>query len=211
MHQTIPYSQRVYLMFKQGADGRVTLSFSLMPPPLTSGMVALLVRGVIYDGALLSLPLVSDPTQDEHLRGPAGKDGSNGIDGASAYQIARAAGYGGTQTQWLASLRATDGKDGKNGLDGKSAAALLGTVTIGQTATVALTAGVRRLVITVPTSMGLAAGDPLALAPTKAIDGYAIHDAIAVSSTSINVGLTAPLLAIGASFSIPAKLFRLNT
>lgn len=128
--------------------------------------------------------------------------GKPGSDGTSAYQIARAGGYGGTQTQRLASLRAADGK---------SAAALLGTVTITQTATVALTAGIRRVIITVLAALGMAAGDPIVLAPTKAIDGDAIHEAIAVSTTSINIGISAPVLTIGANFSIQTKLFRLNT
>lgn len=202
MHETVPSNRRVYMVMEPGSGGMMRMRLSLTPPPLNDPTAVFLLRGVLPLGNDITLNLVSDPTQDDALRGQAGRDG------ASAYQIARAAGYGGTQTQWLASLRATDGK---NGADGKSAASMLGTVTISQNATVALAAGIRRVAITVPSGVGLAAGDPIFLAPTKAIDGYAVHDAIAVSATSINVGLTAPLLAIGASFSIPAKLFRLNT
>jgi hypothetical protein len=124
-----------------------------------------------------------------------------GAAGLSAYEIARAAGYGGTQTQWLASL---------NGKDGKNASALLGTVAVAQTAAVVIAAGVRRLAITIPASLGVAAGDSLTLCPTQALAGYAIHDVVAVSSTSLSVGLSGPLLAVGASFSINCKLFRLN-
>lgn len=203
--ETVPTNHRVYMVMQPGDGGMMQMRLSLTPPKLNDPSAVFLLRGVLPLGNDITLNLVSDPTQDGALRGPSGKEG---LDGASAYQIARAGGYGGTQTQWLASLRATDGK---NGADGKSAAALLGTVSITQTATVALTAGIRRVAITVPASLGLAAGDPITLAPTKAIDGYAIHDAIAVSATSINVGISAPLLAIGGTFSIPAKLFRLNT
>ncbi|KQN33625.1 hypothetical protein [Sphingomonas sp. Leaf38] len=205
MHETVPANRRVYMVMQPGSGGMMQMRLSLTPPKLNDPTAVFLLRGVLPLGNDITLNLVSDPTQDDALRGLAGKDGT---DGASAYQIARAAGYGGTLTQWLASLRATDGK---NGADGKSAAALLGTVTIGQTATVALTAGIRRVVITVPASFGLGAGDPIILVPAKALDGYAIHDAVAVTSTTINVGISAPVLAIGASFSIATKLFRLNT
>lgn len=59
--------------------------------------------------------------------GSPGKDGSNGVDGkagtdgASAYQVARSAGYGGTQTQWLASLVGPQGQPGKQGEPGTPA------------------------------------------------------------------------------------------
>jgi hypothetical protein len=65
--------------------------------------------------------------------GPAGADGINGTDGqagASAYQVAVANGFVGTETQWLASLigpqgdtgpAGADGINGTNGIDGASA------------------------------------------------------------------------------------------
>ncbi len=199
MHETVPVTRRVYMVMQLGESGYMQMRLSFRPPNYHDPLAVFLLKGMLPSDSDIVLDLVSDPSANPTLRGPAGD---------SAYQIARSAGYGGTQTQWLASLRATDGK---NGTDGKSAAALIGTVTITQTATVALVAGIRRMVIAVPASLGLAAGDPIILAPTKAIDGYAIHDAIAVSGTSINVGISAPLLAIGGTFSIPAKLFRLNT
>jgi hypothetical protein len=50
--------------------------------------------------------------------GVAGKDGANG---QSAYQLAVASGFSGTETEWLASLKGAQGvagKDGKPGADG---------------------------------------------------------------------------------------------
>ena len=47
--------------------------------------------------------------------GKNGADGQNGVDGKSAYEIAVANGYSGTEAEWLEHLR---GKDGKNGADG---------------------------------------------------------------------------------------------
>ena len=56
--------------------------------------------------------------QIELTPGPPGNDGAPGADGKSAYQLARDAGYGGTQTQWLASLKGDKGDRGDTGLQG---------------------------------------------------------------------------------------------
>lgn len=61
------------------------------------------------------------------IQGPAGADGADGIDGApgadgsdglSAYQIAVASGFSGTEAEWLASLQGADGAPGADGADG---------------------------------------------------------------------------------------------
>lgn len=44
-----------------------------------------------------------------------GEKGDAGADGKSAYEVAVANGYTGTQAQWLASLKGADGASGKNG------------------------------------------------------------------------------------------------
>ena len=52
-----------------------------------------------------------------------GEKGDAGADGKSAYEVAVANGYSGTQAQWLASLKGADGapgKDGSNGKDGQT-------------------------------------------------------------------------------------------
>lgn len=52
-----------------------------------------------------------------------GEKGDKGADGKSAYEVAVANGYTGTQAQWLASLKGADGapgKDGSNGKDGQT-------------------------------------------------------------------------------------------
>ena len=52
-----------------------------------------------------------------------GEKGDAGADGKSAYEVAVANGYSGTQSQWLASLKGADGapgKDGSNGKDGQT-------------------------------------------------------------------------------------------
>lgn len=63
------------------------------------------------------------------LQGPPGKDGRDGSDGApgkdgvpgkSAYELAVANGYDGTEPEWLASLKGADGAPGRNGADGRT-------------------------------------------------------------------------------------------
>ena len=227
MKETTPRIQRIYLRFSYPGSGMMKLHASLVPPAYDEPLLVLLSRGVMPLGQPFSTLLVSDPTQNDALRGKPGTDGDDGNDGLSAYQLARQQGYGGTLTAWLASLIGAAGLSayevarelGYGGtktqwlasLNGKNASAILGSVTIAQTATVAISAGTRRMVVTIPASWGVVAGDPLIALPSTAVAGYAVHDVVAVSATSLSIGITAPLLAIGASFSIPCRIARLNT
>lgn len=52
---------------------------------------------------------------------PTTLDGTNGVDGQSAYEIAVNNGFIGTETEWLDSLVGTDGVIGSDGEDGQSA------------------------------------------------------------------------------------------
>lgn len=93
-----------------------------------------------------------------------------------------------------------------------TAATLLGTITLSENALVSIAAGVRRLTITTPTNWGVTTGQNLLLFAASLPSGsYATHDVIATAANTIQVGLTAPLLAIGASYSITARLVRINT
>ncbi|MGT2515134.1 hypothetical protein ACVOMT_13700 [Sphingomonas panni] len=235
MRETTPRLQRIYLRISYPGDGTVKLHASLKPPDYDEPLLVLLSRGVMPMGQPFSVLLVSDPTQNEALRGKAatvrvgsvtaGPAGSapkvvnsgadaaavldftlpvsrDGIDGASAYQVARAAGYGGTETQWLATLIGAAGKD---------ATTLLGTVTLSETAAlVAISGGTRRLTITTPVAWGVKIGDDLAVSPVSVPAGYATHDVTVTGPNTITVGLTAPLLAVGASYSIQCRVRRFN-
>lgn len=64
-------------------------------------------------------------------RARKGKDGPRGPDGESAYQIAVANGFVGTEAQWLASLIGLPGEDGTDGTNGSSATLSVGTTTTG--------------------------------------------------------------------------------
>ncbi len=54
--------------------------------------------------------------------GQDGTNGQNGADGKSAYEVAVANGYAGSETEWLKDLQGADGKDGANGADGRDGA-----------------------------------------------------------------------------------------
>lgn len=219
-HETVPLNRRIYMVMQPSANGMAQFRLSAMPPHYDEPVAVLLVRGVLPLGNDVIMQVVSDPAANPTLRGLDGASAYQlarqqgyggtltawlaslvGAVGASAYDIARDLGYGGTKTQWLASL---------NGSPGKNASAILGTVNLTQTAAVAISASTRRLTVTIPSDWGVTAGDPLMALPSVAIAGYAIHDVVAVSTTSISVGFTAPLLAIGASFTIPLRIARLN-
>ena len=49
------------------------------------------------------------------IKGEKGDKGDAGTNGKSAYEVAVANGYSGTQAQWLASLKGADGANGKDG------------------------------------------------------------------------------------------------
>ncbi len=215
------------MVMQPSAGGMAQFRLSATPPHYDEPVAVLLVRGVLPMANDVVMQVVSDPSAVPSLRG---KDGGDGADGLSAYQLARQQGYGGTLTAWLVSLIGAAGLSAKDiarelgyggtktqrlaslvGAAGRNASAVLGTVTIGQTAAVAISAGTRRMVVAIPASWGVAAGDPLVTLPSTAIAGYGVHDVVAVSPTSLSIGLTAPLLAIGASFAIPCRIARLNT
>lgn len=80
----------------------------------------------------------------------------------------------------------------------------LGTVNISQSAVVAINAGIRAVSVNVP---GALMGDSLVAFPAAALPtGYSIENAFVTAPGVVSVTLTAPLLAIGASYTIPVKV-----
>ena len=59
---------------------------------------------------------------DPGTPGSDGLDGADGVDGKSAYDIAVAHGFVGTEAEWLESLKGEPGKDGAPGAPGKDGA-----------------------------------------------------------------------------------------
>lgn len=146
----------------------------------------------------------------------------DGVDGASAYQVARAAGYGGTETAWLASLVGATGKSAYQlardngyggtetawlaslkGADGISPALSIGTVTTlaaGAVATATLTGtpAAPKLNLGIP----IGATGPSAIgAPTartiSAATAYQATDKTKPAVVTINVASTAALTLTG--------------
>lgn len=75
-------------------------------------------------------------------------------------------------------------------------------------AVVAISAGVRKLTVT---RSGVLAGETVVLKPTAPIPtGFAIHDVYAPSANTLEISLTAPLLSIGASYSIGLRAIALR-
>lgn len=140
--------------------------------------------------------------------GPAGPKGDRGDTGEAGLQGAQ----GPMGPQGDTGQRGPEGSQGAQGAPGpagQSGATLVGTATITETALIALTAGVRR--VNVPIA-GVVPGANYIAFPTSAPPaGYGIMDAICTANNTLQVSLIAPLLAIGASYSIPIRVVRINT
>lgn len=148
------------------------------------------------------------------IRGPAGAKGDTGATGITGMTGAQGQ-QGSTGSQGVKGDTGTQGIQGNQGPAGAPAtnpATLLGTVTLSETAAVAITAGTRRLTLTTPTTWGVTAGQNLLIFPVSVPSGaYATHDVIATGANTISVGLTAPLIAVLSSYTIQCRLVRLNT
>lgn len=98
----------------------------------------------------------------------------------------------------------------RQGATGPSSKVSLGTLKVTQTALIQLVpAGMRTLTFTGVT--GALPGDDLLLFPVSALPaGYAIHHARCPTAGTVEVTLTAPLLAVNATFSIACRLVALR-
>lgn len=66
------------------------------------------------------------------IQGPTGATGAQGVSGQSAYQIAVAGGYSGTQSQWITSLTGPQGPQGIQGVQGPAGSSDIPTGTSAQ-------------------------------------------------------------------------------
>ena len=103
----------------------------------------------------------------------------------------------------------TSGVNGTNGTDAAALASLIGTITLSESALVAISAGVRKLTVSIAGT--LTTGNYLVFPTAATPTGYALHDSICSTNGQLTVSLTAPLLAIGASYSITCRVVRINT
>ena len=61
---------------------------------------------------------ITGPAGFDGINGTNGADGINGTNGASAYELAVANGFSGTEQAWLDSLKGAEGTNGSNGING---------------------------------------------------------------------------------------------
>lgn len=87
----------------------------------------------------------------------------------------------------------------------------VGTGNITQTAVIAISAGVRSVSVTVTPITGapsIVSGDDVLIVPTTLPAGYMLQSAsVATGTNVVTASLIAPLLAIGANYSIPARFY----
>lgn len=215
-------NRRVHLSIVPGTRaGTVIFRLTAREPDPAGAMAALLSRGMLM-GETLDLQVVTDPSLDPALRG---------IDGKSAYQLARDNGYGGTLAQWLLSLVGGNGKSAYEiarelgyggtktqwlttlvGAPGKDAASLLGSVTLSETNLANFSAGVQRRSVT--TGFDLPAGVPLLLLPKSPPPiGWIVQAAWALTVAKpreLTVDLTLPSITLLSGYSIDCWLLRIN-
>lgn len=119
---------------------------------------------------------------------------------------------GDTGAAGIAGITGTQGPTGPAGAPATNPATLLGTITISETAMVAITAGARRVTVATPSAWGVSTGQNLLIFPVSVPSGaYATHDVIPTAANTLSVGVTAPLLMVNASYSIQCRLVRINT
>lgn len=139
------------------------------------------------------------------IRGPAGAKGDTGASGIAGMTGAQGV-KGDTGSQ------GAQGATGPAGAPATNPATLLGTITLSETATVAITAGARRVTVTTPLAWGVATGQNLLIFPLSVPSGaYATHDVIPTAANTLSIGVTAPLLAVMATYTIQCRLVRINT
>lgn len=150
--------------------------------------------------------------------GEAGSQGAQGVKGeAGAVGQSGVAGQQGTAGPQGATGAKGDtgvaGAAGAAGAAGKDASSLVGDIVVGETIVLAVNlAGIRRVVVTTPVSMGVAVGQSFIAIPTAAVPaGYAIHDVIVTAANKLSIAVSVPALAIGSIYSIPCRLHRLNS
>lgn len=127
---------------------------------------------------------------------------------ANAQTYAETADTKATAAQSAAGLAGNEAAQAMVAANGKAVRVDLGTVTVTYSAVLALGAGARSVTVACP---GAHVGDAVFVAATGAIpDGYAVGAAQCLVVDVIRVSIVHPALVLGASFSIPLRVFALR-
>lgn len=97
------------------------------------------------------------------------------------------------------------------GPTGPKASQFICNATIGETALIALSSGIR--IVSSVACSGVLATDVLEVYPTSPATfpaGYAVHHALPSAANTFRAVVSAPALAIGASYSIPVAVYSVN-
>lgn len=140
----------------------------------------------------------SGPIGPQGMQGPQGNKGDTGLTGPKGDKgdIGPTGATGAT------------GSVGPTGAMGPNPAIKLGNVTVSQLATIAISAGARIVEVDAP---GVLSTDNLVATPIADIpSGYIVHKVWSTTNNKVKVQLTAPLLAIGASYSFTMRLVALR-
>lgn len=156
------------------------------------------------------------PTGPQGIAGPKGDIGQSGPTGATGPQGAAgptgatgsAGSVGPKGDTGAQGLKGDTGATGAQGATGATGTALVGTVTLAETALITLALGVRR--VTVALTGTVVAGSYVAAPVSAPPAGYSIQDAYCSTAGQITVGLIVPALGIASSYSIPVRIYRLG-
>lgn len=132
-----------------------------------------------------------------------GETGAKGEQGSSGAASTVPGPVGPQGPQGIKGDTGSAGPQGAIGPQGPSGATMLNDVTLAQTAVIAIALGPRQLTV----STNCIAGDRLLMTPFTAVPtGYMLGDARCSVNGTMVASLYAPLLAIGASYSITVKV-----
>ena len=181
--------------------------------------------GATYNGKQIA-------TVNDLIAGPTGSKGDTGATGATGPQgpigLTGATGVAGPQgatgatgpigltgstgpagTNGATGATGLTGATGATGATGPSGAVLVGTATITQTAAVSINAGIRTVTVTLA---GVVAGSNYLLFPAASLPtGYEMQPtANSPSTNTLEVQVNAPLLAVGASYSMSVRVYKIG-
>lgn len=154
-------------------------------------------------GAAGSASTVAGPIGAQGATGPIGPQGAAGPAGAAAtVTIGAVTALGAGNAPTVTNMGTSSAAVLAFGIPGD--ATFLPSVTIAQTATVAIPLGPRTVTVTLPSCQ---AGDRVLLTPTVALPaGYGVLDAECFAGGTLTVNVYGPALVIGGSYSIAAKV-----
>lgn len=175
-------------------------TYSTMVNPVSNERVAAMIAAASLRGEQGQTGATGPQGPASTVPGPQGVAGERGPQGVA----------GSVGPQGPIGLTGPQGPQGVAGATGPQGPApainvvFLPNATFGETATLQLNAGYRRVTTTVA---GCIAGDRVLLTPTAALGaGYSLADAYCLTANNLTINVYAPLLVVGGTYSVTAKV-----